>query len=66
MEVVTQPSAGLNARHEATEPFTHEISAQRPRSPATGESADEVRAEPDARRRVQRVVGWLLFNARSL
>ena len=31
--------------------------AQRPRSPATGESADEVRAEPDARRRVQRVVG---------
>ena len=32
------------------------ISAQRPRSPATGESADEVRAEPDARRRVQRVV----------
>src|SRR5678816_2055477 len=36
--------------------LSYEIAAERPRSPATGEDADEVRAEPDARRRVQRVV----------
>jgi len=34
------------------------ISAQRPRSAAVGECADEVRAEPDAHRLLQRVVSW--------
>ena len=58
MDLTRVPDYELDARTRKS--LTYERSAQRPRSAAVGECADEVRAEPAAQRPLQRVVGLFM------